>query len=109
MAVRVGLFGLAYGDQGLFVRRSTFRSMGGYRAIPIMEDVDFVRRLARAGRVLSLPNRIATSARRWQHDGWFRRSARNLLLLTLYSVGVSPDTLVRWYDGRRHAQGTSSR
>ena len=97
VALRVRLFTLPYGDQGLFVRRQTFVQMGGYRDVPLMEDVEFVRRLARLGEVVEVPRAIVTSARRWRRDGWFRRSGRNLMLLALYVLGVSPTKLARWY------------
>jgi rSAM/selenodomain-associated transferase 2 len=97
VAWRVRMFRLPYGDQGLFVRRHTFAALGGYRDIPLMEDVEFVRRLVRQGRVRELPQAITTSARRWRRDGWFRRSARNVTLLGLYFCGVPPRVLARWY------------
>ena len=88
VAWRVRLFRLPYGDQGLFVRRHTFAALGGYRDIPLMEDVEFVGRLLDQGRVVELPRSITTSAPRWRRDGWFRRSARNMALLGLYFCGV---------------------
>jgi GT2 family glycosyltransferase len=88
---------LPYGDQGLFVRRRTFVALGGYRDIALMEDVELVRRLVDAGPVVEVPRPITTSARRWRRDGWFRRSARNLTLLSLYFCGVPPRVLARWY------------
>ena len=97
VAWRVRLLRLPYGDQGLFVRRSTFAALGGYRDIELMEDVEFVRRLVTAGRVVEMPSAIVTSSRRWRRDGWFRRSARNVTLLGLYFCGVSPRVLVKWY------------
>jgi rSAM/selenodomain-associated transferase 2 len=97
VALRVKLFTLPYGDQGLFVRRRTFVQMGGYRDVPLMEDVELMRRLVDLGEVVEVPRAIVTSARRWRRDGWFRRSARNVLLLTLYFLGVSPTRLARWY------------
>ena len=97
VAWRVRLLRLPYGDQGLFVRRSTFAALGGYRDIELMEDVEFVRRLVTAGRVVEMPSAIATSSRRWRRDGWFRRSARNVTLLGLYFCGVSPRVLAKWY------------
>ena len=97
VAWRVRTFRLPYGDQGLFVRRQTFAALGGYRDIALMEDVEFVRRLTAQGRVVELPRAITTSARRWRRDGWFRRSARNMTLLSLYFCGVSPKVLARWY------------
>jgi rSAM/selenodomain-associated transferase 2 len=97
---RVRMLGLPYGDQGLFVRRRTFEALGGYRDMPLMEDVEFVRRLRAAGRVIELPASLRTSARRWRRDGWARRSTRNVALVVLYFAGVSPDRLARWYAGR---------
>jgi len=94
---RVKYFRLPYGDQGLFVRRRVFHALRGFRELPLMEDVEFVRRLVRAGRVIQLPLPLTTSARRWRREGWFRRSTKNLLLVGLYFVGVKPDQLARWY------------
>ena len=83
VALRVALFGLPYGDQGLFVRRDVFERMGGFRPIPLMEDVEFVGRMKREGRMVHLKVKVVTSARRWERDGWWRRSRRNLGLLAL--------------------------
>ena len=96
VAWRVRLLRLPYGDQGLFVRRRTFAALGGYCDIPLMEDVEFVGRLVDQGRVVELPRTITTSARRWRRDGWLRRSARNMTLLSLYFCGVPPRVLARW-------------
>lgn len=95
---RVRLFGLPYGDQGLFVRREVFEAMGGFAPMPLMEDVEFVRRLNRRGPVAHLTQTLTTSARRWECDGWWRRTARNLVTLSLYGMGVSPERLLRRYD-----------
>jgi rSAM/selenodomain-associated transferase 2 len=97
VAWRVRFLRLPYGDQGIFVRRDLFERLGGYREWPLMEDVDFVRRLARVGSIRELPVALTTSARRWERDGWLRRSARNLALVGLYFFGVPPGRLARWY------------
>ena len=97
VAWRVRWLRLPYGDQGLFVRRDVFESMGGFREWPFLEDVDFVRRLVRLGPTFELPLPLATSARRWRRDGWFRRSARNMAIVSCYFAGVSPARLARWY------------
>jgi rSAM/selenodomain-associated transferase 2 len=100
VAWRVRLLALPYGDQGIFVRRALFHALGGYAALPLMEDVEFVGRLRKAGILTALELPLTTSARRWQQDGWFRRSTWNVLLLTLYSLGVPPHRLARWYGQR---------
>ena len=93
---RVRRLRLPYGDQGLFAARTVFDALGGYREMPLLEDVDLVRRLLKAGPVVELPLTLTTSARRWRSEGWLRRSARNLVLITLYFAGVSPERLARW-------------
>jgi rSAM/selenodomain-associated transferase 2 len=83
-----------YGDQGLLISRKAYVAAGGYRPIPLMEDVDLVRRI---GRVRVLGEWAWTSAERWRRDGWARRSARNLGLMMLYRLGASPERLARLY------------
>ena len=77
----------------IFVRRDVFESLGGYADIPIMEDVDLVRRLRVTGRLRPASYRAVTSARRWERDGWVRVTARHLRLILLYFAGVSPERL----------------
>ncbi|MGC8519040.1 MAG: TIGR04283 family arsenosugar biosynthesis glycosyltransferase [Steroidobacteraceae bacterium] len=96
VAWRVRTLGLPYGDQGLLIHRAFYRALGGYRALPLMEDVELVRRIGRR-RLSVLSASARTSAERWQRDGWYRRSARNLGCLTLYFLGVSPRLLVKLY------------
>jgi rSAM/selenodomain-associated transferase 2 len=93
---RVRRLGLPYGDQGLLIHRDFYRSLGGYRPLPLMEDVDLVRRIGRR-RLVLLNAKATTSPRRWQRDGWLRRSAINLGCLSLYFLGVSPSVLKRLY------------
>jgi rSAM/selenodomain-associated transferase 2 len=96
VAWRCRWLALPYGDQGLLISRALYEAVGGYAAIPLMEDVDLVRRLGRA-RLAELPARAITSAARWRRDGWWRRSARNLTTLGLYFAGVPPERLARFY------------
>jgi rSAM/selenodomain-associated transferase 2 len=84
------------GDQGLLVSRALYDAVGGYKAMPLMEDVDLVRRIGRA-RLRLLDEDATTSAERWRRDGWARRSARNIGLILLYRLGVSPQRLARLY------------
>jgi uncharacterized protein len=97
VAVRVRWLNLPYGDQALFVRRERFAALGGYRELPLMEDVDFVRRLRRAGRLHHSALPAVTSARRWEVDGWIRPSVENVILVLLFLAGVSPQTLATRY------------
>lgn len=100
VAWRCRVLGLPYGDQGLLIRRDLLERLGGFRAIPIMEDVDLVRRIGRR-RLVLLDADFVTSADRWRRDGWWRRSARNLVCLALWFAGVSPDRIARLYARRR--------
>jgi rSAM/selenodomain-associated transferase 2 len=91
--LRVALFDLPYGDQAIFVRRDAFEAVGGYAALPIMEDVDLVRRLRETGRLWRASNVAVTSARRWERLGWVRVTSQHLRLLLLYFLGVAPERL----------------
>jgi rSAM/selenodomain-associated transferase 2 len=90
-----------YGDQGIFVRRSTFEAMGGYAEIPLMEDLDLMRRLPRYGqRCLIRHYPVTTSARRFLEHGVVRQEALNVVLVGLWFLGVQPHTLAKWYAAR---------
>jgi rSAM/selenodomain-associated transferase 2 len=106
--LRVALLGLPYGDQALFVRRERFDAVGGFADIPIMEDVDFVRRIHRGGALFRSSLPVVTSARRWERDGWVSRTLRHLLLITLYYCGLAPARLVR-FDKARHPESSRRR
>lgn len=126
---RVRRFGLVYGDSGLAVRHEVYRAVGGFSDLPLFEDVDLSRRLARsapgASSSSSSPSspsspgdarprfvpeaRLHVSPRRWQREGVIRSTARNWLLTVGYALGVDPNRLARFYslhsagrrDGRR--------
>ena len=94
--LRSALFALPYGDQGLLVSRLLYRQAGGYRSIPLMEDVALVRRIGRR-RLVRLGAVAVTCAERYGADGWLRRGWRNLTTLALYFLGVAPERLARRY------------
>jgi hypothetical protein len=96
VAWRSRVLGLPYGDQGLLIHRDLLRSIGGMRPLPLMEDVDLVRRLGRH-RLVALDADAITSAARWERDGYLRRSMRNLTCLSLWFAGVPPRLIVRLY------------
>ncbi len=96
VAVRCTLMRLPYGDQGLLISRRLYAEIGGFRELPLMEDVDLVRRLGRS-RTIVLRARAVTSALRYRRDGYLKRTLRNLVCLLLYYANVSPRVIARIY------------
>ena len=96
VAWRTRVLGLPYGDQGLLIARDFYDRLEGYRTIPLMEDVDLVRRIGRR-RLTQLDVPAVTSAERYTREGYVRRGARNLTCLGLYFLGVPPETILRIY------------
>lgn len=98
--LRCALLRLPYGDQALFVRREAYRAVGGFGCVPILEDVDFVRRLRKEGRLGFPAVAAVTSARRWEERGFLLTSAQDAAVLLLDAVGVSRARLARYYGVR---------
>ena len=98
---RSRLTGVATGDQAIFVRRAVFQALGGFAPLPLMEDIDLMRRLKHSGRVAALRERVVTSARRWERRGFWRTVLLMWTLRLAYYAGVAPDTLARWYRDTR--------
>jgi rSAM/selenodomain-associated transferase 2 len=96
VAWRCHLFGLPYGDQGLLISRPFYRSLGGFRPLPLMEDVEFTRRIGRR-RIAHLETAALTSAARYQRSGYLMRSTRNVVCLTLYLAGAPLAAVSRLY------------
>lgn len=96
VAWRCRTFGLPYGDQGLLIERAFYRQLGGFRALPLMEDVDLVRRIGRRN-LVALDADAITSAERYERDGWLARPIRNFSCLALYFAGLSPSVIRRLY------------
>ncbi len=86
-----------YGDQGIFVRRPVFEQLNGFSEISFMEDVDFLRRLHKTGRVTLLKQPITTSARRFLERGVLCQQLINTILVIFYLLGARPETLKKWY------------
>ncbi len=86
-----------FGDMGIFVRREIFYRMGGYKEIPLMEDMDFSKRLKQHGKIVILPQRTKTSARRWIEEGYILNSLRSWALQSAWVLGASPYALAKWY------------
>jgi len=111
-------FGLYYGDSGIFVRRDVFERLGGFKPVPVMDDYEFVQRLEGAGRTVCLPSVLLVSDRRWKMQGVFRTLWSWVVVQGLYSLGIPPRRLSRWYPpvrgraaavaGTRRTQTTSA-
>ena len=94
--------GIPYGDQGLFIRRNTYVDTGGFADTAVFEEVPLVRATRAAGRFVYLEAPIGVSPRRWERDGWLRRTIENRLLAFGYMIGLSPNTLARFYGAAAH-------
>ncbi len=95
--LRSKYLGLTYGDQGIFVHKKVFRQMGGYKNLPICEDLEFFQRLRREGKIAILDEKASTSARRWLSEGIVYATLRNWLIASLFIMGFPPKVLSRWY------------
>ena len=101
MNLRSRLSSIATGDQALFVRRPIFEQMGGFADMPLMEDIEFSRRLKRKGATAALTATVTTSFRRWERHGPLRTILLMWTLRFLYWIGISPSHLVEWYKAVR--------
>ncbi len=86
-----------YGDQGIFVRKAIFEQLGGFKQIPIMEDIEFLSRLRKKGEVALIKRPITTSARRFMCRGIIRQQLLDIILVVLYLLGANPERLSRLY------------
>lgn len=97
-ALRARITRVPYGDQGIFIRRHYFQDMCGYQEIPLLEDVDLLRRIRRRGdRIVLLTEAVVTSSRRWNKNGLVHTTLRNRMVMTLYNLGIKPERLSRFY------------
>ena len=98
VALRCALMKLPYGDQGLLIHRTLYAASGGYRPIPLMEDLDLVERIARHHRLRRLRCSLVTSNRRWQEQGVISRAWCNWRLRRRWQQGIAADQLAGDYD-----------
>jgi len=94
--------GLCYGDSAIFVKREAYERSGGFKSLPIFEDLDFLRRLKRTGRFVNVSARVITSGRRFEGGRFVRTLMRWIALQLLYWLGVNPSRLARLYAPVRH-------
>ncbi len=93
--------GLSYGDSGIFVRRSVYEKIGGFKRLALFEDLDLLRRLRAKGRFARLDCRIVTSSRRFEQRNFALMLVHWTTLQALYWLGCSPNWLARWYGQTR--------
>ena len=106
-SIRSRLTRIPYGDQAIFVKKEYFDLIGGYRDIPLMEDIELMQRIRKRGnRICILKDRVETSPRRWDKEGILFCTLRNWTLSTLYYLGVSPERLDRFYRHGKDAYGS---
>ncbi len=101
MNLRSRWSGISTGDQALFVRRTVFQELGGFKDIPIMEDLELSSRLKRIGKIAALRSKVVTSFRRWEQRGPLRTIIKMWTLRFLYRIGVRPHTLHQFYGNIR--------
>lgn len=94
VSLRCRLLSLPYGDQGLLIAKETYQSIGGFAPLPIMEDVDIVRRLPS---LKILKSRAITSASRYKREGYIKRISRNLYCIGAYYYGIEPEKIHKIY------------
>jgi rSAM/selenodomain-associated transferase 2 len=89
---------IPYGDQALFLRKDYFTEIGGYRELPLMEDVELMQRIKKRGdEICILTDKVFTAPRRWEEEGIIYCTVRNWIITLLYFLGVSPHTLKHYY------------
>ncbi|PSJ17656.1 TIGR04283 family arsenosugar biosynthesis glycosyltransferase [Nitrosomonas supralitoralis] len=93
-------FGVPYGDQGIFIKRSVYQQIGGHAPWPLFEEVPLVQSARRCGKFLPLSEPIFIDSRRWRYDGWWRRTWRNRKLAWSFMCGVTPKELAAKYHSK---------
>ncbi len=94
---RSRMTGIATGDQAIFITRGLFKQIGGYREIPLMEDIEISHRLKKKSRPVCIQNRVITSSRRWESFGIYRTVILMWRLRLSYWLGADPLRLAKQY------------
>jgi hypothetical protein len=97
VALRISCGGMVYGDQGIFARRDVYLAVGGFTEWPLFEEVRLVRRLRARGTFRVLPRALAVATRRWERDGWLKRTLHNRWLALRFTLGGRPEALAASY------------
>ncbi|HZF31397.1 MAG TPA: TIGR04283 family arsenosugar biosynthesis glycosyltransferase [Gammaproteobacteria bacterium] len=97
VALRIRCGGMVYGDQGIFARRDVYLELGGFAERPLFEEVRLVRRLRARGTFRVLPRVLGVATRRWERDGWLKRTLHNRWLALRFALGGRPEALAASY------------
>jgi rSAM/selenodomain-associated transferase 2 len=100
MNIRTRLTGINTGDHAIFISRDLFNDIGGFKEIPLMEDIELSKRLKKIVQPVCLPQKVISSSRRWEGGGIIRTILMMWLLRLRYYLGSSPEKLVAYYEGR---------
>lgn len=97
-SIRSRLTRIPYGDQAIFLKKQFFDHIGGFKDIPIMEDVELMQRVKKTGKKIKfISRRVQTDSRRWEKEGIVYCTLRNWSIRTLYLLGVPPEKLEKFY------------
>lgn len=97
-SIRSRLTGIPYGDQAIFIKKRCFERLGGFKEIPLMEDVELMRRIKKNSlKIRFVRQKVRTASRRWEKEGIVYCTLRNWILITLYLLGISPEKLKKFY------------
>lgn len=99
--MRSRFFQMPYGDQAIFITKQNFINYGEFPELPIMEDFEFIRRLQKAGKILTVSVPVITSPRRWQQKGILKTTLINQIVVISFFLGVPPTIIVNWYRGEK--------
>ncbi len=95
---RTRLTRVPFGDQAIFIRREYFESIGRFKEVPIMEDVELMKRIRkRGGKIIIMPEKVLTSTRRYEREGVVYCTLRNWTIQICHALGVPPERLAKWY------------
>jgi hypothetical protein len=98
VSIRSRITRIPYGDQGIFIKKQMFDAMGGFKNIPIMEDIDLMLRIRKKrGKIILVPSQVKTSARRWEKEGVLFCTLRNWALAFFFLLGTDPKVLKKYY------------
>jgi rSAM/selenodomain-associated transferase 2 len=100
-SLRSRLTRIPFGDQAIFINKATFEKVNGFADIPLLEDIELMKKLRSNNQLIKIINTpVHTSIRRWEEKGFFKASAINILCQVMYKLGISPKNIAKLYYGK---------